>query len=138
MPLTVITHSLDNCIALSEHNKVTVKVLSGTLNHENRYFYSNLAVEELADVVFDAAFIAASGIDETGAYLLDQGDAQIVGTAVKRARKVILVAEHQKFINKSYYRICPLDKISMFITDKQPTKEQLAMFSPYTEIKVAK
>ena len=43
MPLTVITHSLDNCIALSEHNKVTVKVLSGTLNHENRYFYSNLA-----------------------------------------------------------------------------------------------
>lgn len=95
MPLTVITHSLDNCIALSEHNKVTVKVLSGTLNHENRYFYSNLAVEELADVVFDTAFIAASGIDETGAYLLDQGDAQIVGTAVKRARKVILVAEHQ-------------------------------------------
>lgn len=138
MPLTVITHSLDNCIALSEHNKVTVKVLSGTLNHENRYFYSNLAVEELADVVFDTAFIAASGIDETGAYLLDQGDAQIVGTAVKRARKVILVAEHQKFINKSYYRICPLDKISMFITDRQPTKEQLAMFSPYTEITVAK
>ena len=87
MPLTVITHSLDNCIALSEHNKVTVKVLSGTLNHENRYFYSNLAVEELADVVFDTAFIAASGIDETGAYLLDQGDAQIVGTAVKRATK---------------------------------------------------
>ena len=77
MPLTVITHSLDNCIALSAHNKVTVKVLSGTLNHENRYFYSNLAVEELADVVFDTAFIAASGIDETGAYLLDQGDAQI-------------------------------------------------------------
>lgn len=134
MPLTVVTHSLDNCMALSEHNKVKVKVLSGTLNHENRYFYSNLAIEELQNVVFDTAFIAASGIDENGVYLLDQDDAQIVGMAARRARKVILVAEHQKFINKSYYRICPLDKISLFITDKAPTPEQRKMFAPDTKI----
>lgn len=137
MPLTIITHSLDNCMALAEHNKVRVKVLSGTLNHENRYFYSNLAIEELQNIVFDTAFIAASGIDANGAYLLDQGDAQIVGMAVKRARQVILVAEHQKFVNKSYYRICPLDKISLFITDQEPTKEQRAMFVANTQIVVA-
>lgn len=137
MPLTIITHSLDNCMALAEHNKVKVKVLSGTLNHENRYFYSNLAIEELQNIVFDTAFIAASGIDANGAYLLDQGDAQIVGMAVKRARQVILVAEHQKFVNKSYYRICPLDKISLFITDQEPTKEQRAMFVANTQIVVA-
>ena len=120
MPVAIVTHSLDNCIALAENSKVTVKVLSGTLNHENRYFYSNLAMQ-----------------DENGAYLLDQGDAEIVGLAVSRARKVILVAEHQKFVNKSYYRICPLDKISMFITDKALTPEQRAMFTDKTEIIVA-
>ena len=111
--------------------------MSGTLNHENRNFYSNLAMQELHDIAFDTAFIAASGIDENGAYLLDQGDAEIVGLAVSRARKVILVAEHQKFVNKSYYRICPLDKISMFITDKALTPEQRAMFTDKTEIIVA-
>ncbi len=58
--------------------------------------------------------------------------------AVKRARKVILVAEHQKFVNKSYYRICPLDKISLFITDQAPTPEQRAMFAPETKIIVTK
>lgn len=137
MPLTIVTHSLDNCMALAEHNKVKVKVLSGTLNHENRYFYSNLAIEELQNIVFDTAFIAASGLDANGAYLLDQGDAQIVGMAVKRARQVILVAEHQKFVNKSYYRICPLDKISLFITDQEPTQEQKAMFATGTQIVVA-
>ena len=102
-----------------------------------KYFYSNLAMQELHDIAFDTAFIAASGIDENGAYLLDQGDAEIVGLAVSRARKVILVAEHQKFVNKSYYRICPLDKISMFITDKALTPEQRAMFTDKTEIIVA-
>ncbi|EKW98530.1 DeoR/GlpR family DNA-binding transcription regulator [Ligilactobacillus saerimneri] len=137
LPLTVVTHSLDNCIALSEHNKVKVKVLSGTLDHENRFFYSNLAIQELNNVVFDTAFVAASGIDENGIYLLDQGDAEIVGLAAKRARKVILVAEHQKFVNNSYYRICSLDKISIFITDQELTKEQRAMFSPDTQIVVA-
>mgnify|MGYP000388312408 CR=1 FL=1 len=94
-------------------------------------------MQELHDIAFDTAFIAASGIDENGAYLLDQGDAEIVGLAVSRARKVILVAEHQKFVNKSYYRICPLDKISMFITDKALTPEQRAMFTDKTEIIVA-
>ncbi|MCP0887677.1 DeoR/GlpR family DNA-binding transcription regulator [Ligilactobacillus sp. WILCCON 0076] len=137
MPLTIVTHSLDNCMALAEHNKVTVKVLSGTLNHENRFFYSNRAMGELQNVAFDTAFVAASGIDENGIYLLDQGDAEIVGLAVKRARKVILVAEHQKFINKSYYRICALDKISLFITDRPLAKGQREMFPKSTEIKVA-
>lgn len=137
MPLTIVTHSLDNCMALAENNKVTVKVLSGTLNHENRFFYSNRAMGELQNVAFDTAFVAASGIDENGIYLLDQGDAEIVGLAVERARKVILVAEHQKFVNKSYYRICSLDKISLFITDEPLTKAQRAMFPETTEIKVA-
>ena len=122
MALTVHTHSLDNCIALSDHNKTTVKISSGTLNHENRYFYSNLAVKELQNIVFDTAFIA---------------DAEIVGVAAQQARKVVLVAEHQKFVNKSYYRICPLDIISTFITDREPTAEQRKMFSPHTQIIVA-
>ena len=137
MALTVHTHSLDNCIALSDHNITTVKISSGTLNHENRYFYSNLAVKELQNIVFDTAFIAASGIDKNGVYLLDQGDAEIVGVAAQQARKVVLVAEHQKFVNKSYYRICPLDIISTFITDREPTAEQRKMFSPHTQIIVA-
>ncbi len=137
IPLTVVTHSLDNCIALAQNNKVTVKILSGTLDHDNRFFYSNLAMEELQDVMFDTAFVAASGIDQNGIYLLDQDDAEIVGMAVKRARRVILVAEHQKFVNKSYYRICSLDNISLFITDKMPSKRQQQLFSPETKIKVA-
>ncbi|WP_225438748.1 hypothetical protein [Ligilactobacillus salivarius] len=99
--------------------------------------FKKLLPNALSVVAFDTAFIAASGIDENGVYLLDQGDAEIVGLAVSRARKVILVAEHQKFVNKSYYRICPLDKISMFITDKALTPEQRAMFTDKTEIIVA-
>lgn len=63
MPAANTTHSLDNCIALAENSKVTVKVWV-VLNHENRYFYSNLAMQELHDIAFDTAFIAASGIDE--------------------------------------------------------------------------
>ena len=137
MDLTVHTHSLDNCIALSDHNKVTVKISSGTLNHENRYFYSNLAIKELQNIVFDTAFVAASGIDKNGIYLLDQGDAEIVGIAARQARRVVLVAEHQKFINKSYYRICPLNLISIFITDQEPTPQQKAMFNEETKIIVA-
>ncbi|KRM97467.1 DeoR family transcriptional regulator [Liquorilactobacillus aquaticus DSM 21051] len=137
LPMTVFTHSLDNCMALAEKSKITVKTLSGTLDHQNRFFYSNSAIEELNKVAFDTAFIAASGIDENGIYLLNQGDAEVVGTAVKRARKVILVAEHKKFINTSYYSICSPDKISMFITDKVLSEKERSIFPENTEIRIA-
>lgn len=136
MPVTIMTHSLDNCVALAERSKVTVKVLSGTLNHDNRFFYSHDAIEELNNIAFDTAFIAASGIDQHGLYLLDEEDAQIVGMAVRRARKVILVAEHQKFTNQSYFRICSPAKVSLFITDRCLTAEQRTIFPRETEIRV--
>ena len=85
----------------------------------------------------DTAFIAASGIDEHGVYLLNQEDAEIVGKAVERARKVILVAEHQKFVNNSYFRICSPDKISMFITDRELTVAERAIFPESTKIQLA-
>lgn len=137
LPITVITHSLDNCLALAEQNKVTIKALGGSFDHESRFFYSNQALNELDTIEFDTAFIAASGIDEKGLYILKQEDAQIVSRAVARSRKVILVAEHQKFVNTSYYRICTPDKISLFITDRPLTQKQRAIFPETTKIQVA-
>lgn len=137
LPMTIITHSLDNCTALAEENKVTVKVLSGTLDHQNRFFYSTAAISELDNIALDTAFIAASGIDEHGIYLLNQEDAEIVGKAVERARRVILVAEHHKFINNSYYSICSPEKISVFITDKVLSERERAIFPESTKIQLA-
>ncbi|MDN2452961.1 DeoR/GlpR family DNA-binding transcription regulator [Lactobacillus sp. UCMA15818] len=137
LPMTIITHSLDNCMALAEEGKVNVKVLSGTLDHQNRFFHSSAAITELENVALDTAFIAASGIDEHGIYLLNQEDAEIVGKAVERARRVILVAEHQKFINNSYFRICSPEKISMFITDRELTAAERSIFPESTKIQLA-
>jgi DeoR/GlpR family transcriptional regulator of sugar metabolism len=137
LPLTVVTHSLDNCLALAEQNKVTIKALGGTFDHESRFFYSQAALGELDTIAFDTAFIAASGIDEQGMYILKQEDAQIVSRAVERARKVILVAEHQKFVNTSYYRICTPDKVSLFITDQPLSAKQRAIFPKTTKIQIA-
>ncbi|KRM07957.1 MAG: DeoR/GlpR family DNA-binding transcription regulator [Liquorilactobacillus ghanensis] len=137
LPLTVITHSLDNCMALAEQSKVTVKALGGTFDHESRFFYSDEALQELDNVAFDTVFIAASGIDEHGIYILKQEDAKIVGRAVERARRVILVAEHQKFVNTSYFRICKPDRVSLFITDQPLTPAERAIFPKTTKIQVA-
>ncbi|KRL04584.1 DeoR/GlpR family DNA-binding transcription regulator [Liquorilactobacillus oeni] len=137
LPITVITHSLDNCTALAEQSKVKVKVLSGTLDHQNRFFYSTAAIEDLDNIALDTAFIAASGIDEHGVYLLNQEDAEIVGKAVERARRVILVAEHHKFVNNSYYSICKPEKISLFITDKMLSESERAIFPETTKIQLA-
>lgn len=135
--ITVFTHSLDNVLAMSLKEQIHVNLLGGSLNIENRFFYGMDTLQKISKISFDIAFVAASSIDEKGIYLVNQEDAAIMQCVVENSRKVILVAENQKFHNKSPYQVCSLSKINVFITDKSLTNEQRKYFNDNTEIKIA-
>ncbi|MET1249160.1 DeoR/GlpR family DNA-binding transcription regulator [Sporolactobacillus sp. STCC-11] len=134
--VTVFTHSLDNSFALAEQPEVSVNLFGGRLHHKNRFFYGLDVMEKINDLVFDVAFVAASGIDERGIYFVNEEDAEIVQRVVKHSRKVILVAENHKFDNHSFYRGSEMKDIDVFITDKNLSTEQRAFFSNDTRIEI--
>lgn len=118
--ITVFTHSLDNIEILSDKKEVLVHSIGGYLNKRNRFFYKPGCTDYLDGIKFDIAFIGAASIREDGLYYEDEEDAFIKQSAIKQSKKVILLAEYQKFKQESYYRGANFEQIDVIITDHMP------------------
>ena len=114
---TIFTHSLDNFNILSEKQDVVVNLISGEFNNKNRFFYRTDYKKYFEGIEFDAAFFGAGAIKRDGIYYENEEDAFIKNEVVKRSKRVILLAEHQKYEKDTYYKGIDLDKINIIIVD---------------------
>lgn len=115
--VTVFTHSLDNFNILSEKSNVLVNLISGEFNVRNRFFYKTDYEKCFGDVKFDTAFLGAGAIRSDGIYYENEEDALIKREVVKRSKKVILLAEHQKYEKIAKYKGLDLDQVNIIIVD---------------------
>lgn len=131
-----ITNSLDNALSLMQNEFPQVSILGGAINKRNRFIYSPEAQKEIENIHFDAAFVSASRIYPDGIYVANQRDAEITGTAIKRADKTILFAEKYKFEtqNSSPYRTSKIGNIDVLITDTPLPAEKRQWFDAKTKI----
>lgn len=132
--VTIYTHSLDNAIALSVRADVNLRLVGGKLNHHARFFFTPTSLNILGDVAFDAAFVGATAMNQTGAYFAYEQDAQIKAAVAKSAQQLVVVTEAQKFELKAPYRGFSLGQIDTFITDQPLSQEQRGWFGPETEL----
>lgn len=113
----VFTHSLDNFNILSQKENVIVKLISGEFNDKNRFFYKSDYEKCFDEVEFDAAFLGAGAIRDDGIYYENPEDAAIKKEVAQRSKKVILLAEHQKYEKNAYYKGLDLEQVSIIIVD---------------------
>lgn len=115
--VTIFTHSLDNFNILSEKDNIVVNLISGEFNDKNRFFYRTDYKKCFKGVEFDSAFLGAGAIRSDGIYYENEEDAIIKREVVKRSKKVILLAEHQKYEKTAQYKGIDLDKVDIIIVD---------------------
>ena len=117
--ITVYTHSLDNLYILSDKKDVSVHSVGEILNRNNRFFYKLEVGDKgyFEGINFDAAFLGATAITRDGIYYDDKEDAVIKAEAAKKAKRVILLAEHEKYKNVSRYKGLELNEIDIIIVD---------------------
>jgi len=116
----VLTHSLDNIEILSEKVDVNTNLIGGCLHHKNRFFYKPGCTEYFAELRVDIAFLGAAAITTDGIYYMDEEDAFIKKSIVRKADKVILLAEYDKFKCLSYYKGVNWEQLDILITNKRP------------------
>ncbi len=113
----VFTHSLDNFKILSEKSNVLVNLISGEFNTRNRFFYREDYEKYLNGIEFDSAFLGAGAIRSDGVYYENEEDAFVKREVVKRSKKVILLAEHQKYEKTAKYKGLDLEQANIIIVD---------------------
>lgn len=134
--LEIVTNSIDNALSLMSSPLPRVTILGGSIKKNERLIYSMAAIKELENLHFNTAFIGTSKVRQDGIYTSTLEDAQIISTAVSRAKQVVVIAEKYKFTNtnSSPFKSAPLDKIDVLITDTPLTNDLRKNFNPQTQI----
>lgn len=118
---TIYTNSLDSFYILSKKDNLLVNLIGGDFNKINRFFYP----KDLKDLKFDTAFLGAGAIKHDGIYYQDEEDIPLKRKIIKRSKKVVIVAEHQKYKSDALYKAIAFEEIDVIIVDPISTNSFL-------------
>ena len=84
-------------------------------------------MEMVKQFKFDYSVLGCSAIDADGDLLdFDGQEVMVSSTAIKRSRKIMVVADHNKFERNAPLTICSLSDVTMLFTDSGLSNELIA------------
>lgn len=116
-PMTIIALDIKTAEAAAT-GRTEVVVIGGLLR--NGYFsvVGDEVVEAIARHSADLFFLSADAVDREGVSNVTDGEAEVKRTAMARARRTILVADHTKLNRREPAAVCGWEAIDLFLTDR--------------------
>ncbi|WP_312676929.1 DeoR/GlpR family DNA-binding transcription regulator [Microbacterium sp.] len=115
---TVITHAPALIPALSARPGVTLHLVGGEIRSLTLAAVGSWAERAYAETSTDVAFIGTNAVSVTkGLCAPDLREAAVKRAIVRRAERVILLADHTKLGRTDFGVICPLEDVDLLITD---------------------
>lgn len=118
MDITVVTNSLMVAELLAEKTRGQLILVGGVYDSNNRCFSGQAVMDALDGYYVDTAFISCRSVHpEQGITDSEEASAALRRKVLERANRIWLVADHTKFGNTSFIRICRLDAVDGIVTD---------------------
>ena len=122
--LVVVTNNINVANILVANPGCEIVVAGGQLRRADGGLVGPLANRIVEQFKFDLAVIGCSAIDGDGDLLdFDMMEVGVSQTAIRRARRTFLVADHSKFLRTAPARIAGLSDIGAFFTDRPLSPE---------------
>jgi DeoR family glycerol-3-phosphate regulon repressor len=116
--LMVVTNNMNVAQILGANAGCQIILTGGQLRPTDGGLVGSLAAEPLRRFRFDMAVIGCSALDAGGDMLdFDLQEVIVSQTALRQARKAILVADHAKFARSAPARIAALSDMNTVVTD---------------------
>jgi DeoR family transcriptional regulator of aga operon len=114
---------------LTNRPGVSVFVTGGFLHGEWFSLVGPAAIQTLSGIFPDKVFIGANGVHpDHGVTAYHPDEAALNKTMVRQSREKIIVADHSKLGIVATHLICPVEEISLIITDTEATPDAIAGF----------
>lgn len=129
--LTLITNSVR--ITAEPHvTNHTIVSVGGELRKQSMTFVGSLASQAIAQFNADIALISCKAISRTSGVMdASMPDAEIKRAFIAAARKVCLLVDGDKFDGSALTSVCPIDHVSVIVTDRQPSETWVALLKTY-------
>lgn len=119
--LLVVTNNINVANTLRYHADIDVVIAGGAVRTSDGGIIGDAAVDFISQYKVDYAIIGVSAIDRDGTLLdYDIREVKVSQAVMANARKVILVADSNKFMKSAPVRIAHLSQIDHLITNKVP------------------
>ncbi len=129
---TIVTNSWNAAQALAEHGGHQVYVAGGMLRRAEWGVFGPETVDFVGKFNIDVAVMSVDGIDSHSGFMLNGSEELAVARAVVgRARKIIVVADHQKFGQAAPLVICPPQLVDMVVSDEPPDGQMAQKFAEW-------
>ncbi|EGL19178.1 MULTISPECIES: DeoR/GlpR family DNA-binding transcription regulator [unclassified Paenibacillus] len=123
----VVTNSIDIAAKLADNKSLKVHMLGGQLELEHRFLFGATALAQLADYYVDTLFLGACGISPDGLSYPHEEDGSIKREMIRRADRVVVLADHTKFGKQLFYKVAGLDDLDVIVTDREPEESMLRL-----------
>ena len=129
--LTVVTNSTRIAAVLAERgNRTSVFLVGGRFDGDNHETGGPAAIAGIQSFHADRALITIGALDQAaGATDYNYDEAQVARAMLDNAESVTVVADSSKFQRRAAYTVCPLERITALVTDREPQGTLLAALS---------
>jgi DeoR family ulaG and ulaABCDEF operon transcriptional repressor len=125
--LKVLTNSYPLAETLIHHSNCRVALPGGEVYREQKLIVSPFEEDAIQHYSASRMFMSAISIGPLGVIEGDPLIARAESKLLKRAEKLVVLADSSKFTPRGSLVVCPLSRISTLITDAQAPKEALDM-----------
>jgi DeoR family transcriptional regulator, fructose operon transcriptional repressor len=114
---TVITHSVPVLQQLMSHPQTIVLGLGGELLPESQVLIGPRTTAAAQELSVDVFFLGVNSVDSQGMYLRGDREFPIKSTLIKRASRVVLLADGSKLTHTAPVKLADLDTLTSIITN---------------------
>ena len=127
--ITLVTNTVNVAMELSNRPEISVFVTGGFLHGGWFSLVGDTAIEAVRRTFVDKVFIAANGLhSEHGASAYHPQEAELNRVLASHAKERIVVADSTKLGVIATHQFCPVENITMVITDDLATDEDMQGF----------
>jgi DeoR family transcriptional regulator of aga operon len=125
--LTVVTNALNIASELAVRANLKLLVPGGVARPESYELVGPIAEATLAGLNLDLVFLGVDGIDaDSGCTTHHEVEAFTNQVLMRRAQRVVVVADGSKLGHVAFARICAIDEIDGLITDAEADPDEAA------------
>jgi len=116
--LLVVTNALQTALAISDLGALSVMTIGGRVRRQSYAEVDSWALERLANLRFDVAFVGANAVDcDWGLSTPDPAEAAVKRAVISSAQRAVLMVDHTKFGQSAACRYGALEDVDVVVTD---------------------
>ncbi len=124
--LSILTNSISIATELGDYPTFKVILLGGEVNSQYLFTYGSEAANQIQKYKADKCIISIDGIClESGLTTYHAQESEITKLMIERSRKKIVVADGSKLGHESFYKICEISEINVWVTNSNQQSGRL-------------